>query len=188
MKIKLFIVLVVSSLLIITGSGIAYSITVDVYSGHGTADGGAPYSDFVGSFVSPDIMFATNTGYAWHPFGLSDFGAEMTGCLLVSADALYTFALDSDDGSMLYINSTLVVDNGGPHSPRIIAGSAYLIAGLYPFKVEFYEDFGGPSGVDLLLPMGVSYAPCPVPEPSVIILLFSVLIGLVGIERKFRSQ
>jgi len=142
----------------------ALAVTVDVYSGIGDySTGGAPYSGLVGSFTSPDIMFATNTGYAWHPFGLGAFGADITGCLDVAADGTYSFTLNSDDGSLLYIDGSLVVNNGGPHGPWSVTNSASLTAGMHPFEVQFYEDFGGPSGVDLYLPAGVSYC---IPLPA----------------------
>ena len=179
---RLFILCVAFALAIVLPLK-AEAVNVDIYSGHGTAGGGAPYSGLTGSFTSPDILFATNTGYAWHPFGLGDFGAEITGFLQVATGGTYNFTLNSDDGSLLYIDSTIVVNNGGPHSPGAASGSAILAAGLYPFKVEFYEDFGGPSGVDLYLPEGVIYG-TPVPEPFTLALLGLGLLGIAGIRRK----
>lgn len=156
------------------------AVTVDIYTGHFQTGGGAPFSGLVGSFTSTDVMFATDTGYAWHPFGLSDFGADISGCLNVAAEGTYLFTLDSDDGSMLYIDSLLVVDNGGGHSPQMVTGSAYLSDGLHSFRVEFFEDFGGPSGVDLWLPQGVGYSECAVvPTPGAIVLT-SIGVTIAG--------
>jgi hypothetical protein len=115
---------------------------------------------FTGSFTAPGITFATDTGYNWHPFGLSDFDADIRGCLKVDADGTYTFTLNSDDGSQLFIDGTLVVDDGGVHGPQVVSGSAGLTAGTHSFEVTFFECCGGPSGVDLKLPAGVSYTCC----------------------------
>ena len=169
--------------LVVCGSMQAQALNVDIYSGFGSAGGGAPYSGLVGSFTSPDINFATSTGYDWHPFGLGSFGADITGCLAVAADGTYSFTLNSDDGSLLFIDSALVVDNGGPHPPVVVSASTFLAAGLHPFEVQFYEDFGGESGVDLYLPAGVSYASC-VPLPSSLILFVPGLLGLLGLRKR----
>jgi hypothetical protein len=175
------IMLLTVALLLAVGSATA-GVTVDVFSGHGLSGGGAPYSGLVGTFTSPDIMFASSTGYSWHPFGLGAFGAEMTGCLDVARTDDYLFTLNSDDGSLLFIDSALVIDNGGPHAPAIASSFASLTAGMHSFKVQFFEDFGGPSGVDLYLPSGVSYGTC-VPVPGAI-LLAGLGTGLVGWLRR----
>lgn len=165
----------------------AQALDVNIYRTHlSDSGGGAPYADFAGSFVSPDIMFATSTGYDWHPFGLSDFGADILGCLNVVADGDYTFTLNSDDGSMLYIDGNLAVDNGGPHGPLAVSNTVSLTGGMHTLQVQFYEDFGGPSGLDLILPSGVSYADCHVPEPGSVALL--VGMGTMGIGMVARRR
>jgi hypothetical protein len=135
-------------------------INLSIYSGFVPAGGGAPYSGLVGSFVSGDVMFATDTGYDWHPFGLDEFGADITGYLNVAANGTYTFTLDSDEGSLLFIDGNLVVNNGDPHDQATATGDASLMGGLHCFEVQFFKCCGGSSGVDLILPAGVTYA-CP---------------------------
>ncbi len=179
---KLLIFLALALVLALSGAAGAGVINVDVYSGHSTSGGGTPYTGYVGSFLADDILFATNTGYAWHPFGLSAFGADITGALCVTADGTYSFTLSSDDGSMLYIDASLVVDNGGGHAPTIVSGSTFLTAGLHTFEVQFFEDFGGPSGVDLYLPCDVSF--CAIPLPPSLLLLASGLASLMALGRR----
>lgn len=132
-------------------------INVNIYSGFSTAGGGAPFSGLVGSFTATSVSFATDFGYSWHPLGLTDFGADITGCLTVAAEGDYSFALNSDDGSLLYIDGNLVVDDGSVHPPVGGSGSVHLTAGSHTFEVQFFECCGDPSGVDLQLPAGVSY-------------------------------
>jgi len=158
----LFIIALVSTLAGMPSKSAAQEqcVNVNVYSGFTDSGGGAPYSDLVESFMAASVSFASDTGYSWHPSGLTDFGADITGALCVAAAGTYSFALDSDDGSLLFIDGNLVVDNGGSHSPTTASGNATLTAGLHTFEVQFFECCGDPSGVDLILPDNVSYA-CP---------------------------
>jgi len=146
----------------LTTSVHACGITVEVYRGHETLWGGTPYSDPAGSFSADEVMFATNTGYNWHPYGLEHFGARITGTLRVAANGTYEFTLDSDNGSLLLINGIRVVDNGGRHGPQRVSGETFLSSGRHFFQIQFYNDYVGESGVDLLLPPGVAYGREPV--------------------------
>ncbi len=74
-----------------------------------------------------------------------------TGYLDVSADDVYKFALRSDDGSRLWIDDQLVVDNAGLHSPVEKSGSVALAKGKHLIQVEWHNKTGG---MDLLLRMG----------------------------------
>jgi len=187
------ILLVVSVVVLVVATAEAEAVLTDIYSGYtGCLEGqncwgGAPYDGYVGSITSSDVLFATNTGYNWHPFGLISFGALVTGTLSVASAGSLQFTLDSDDGSMLYIDGSLVVNNGyyRGHPPNRESNSVSLLAGIHPFSIEFFEDFGGPSGVDLYLPPGVTYAPVPI--PGAVWLLGSGLMGLVAIRRRFRK-
>lgn len=155
------VLIVASSML--TTSVHACGISVEVYRGHGTLQGGAPYSGLAGSLVADEVMFATATGYNWHPFGLSHFGARIAGTLHVAATGTYRFTLDSDNGSLLYIDDRgVVLDNGGRHEAQTVSSNVSLSAGRHFFQIQFYEDYGGKSGVDLLLPPGVTYGKEPI--------------------------
>ena len=173
--------------LVVPASSAHSAVTIDVYTGHSATGGGTPYSGLAGSFTSPDVMFATSTGYAWHPFGLPAFGALMTGYLQVAANGTYAFTLNSDDGSLLYIDGALTVDNGGPHTPTLVSGSTFLTAGIHPFKVEFFEDYGGPSGVDLSLPQGVTYSETQVVPAPGAVLLAGIGAVAIGWLRRLRT-
>ena len=55
----------------------------------------------------------------------------------------YEFFTNSDDGSILYIDGSVVVDNDGLHGPASVANSTTLTAGLHDLRVEFFEKGGG---------------------------------------------
>jgi hypothetical protein len=59
------------------------------------------------------------------------------------ADGVYTFYTSSDDGSELYINGNLVVDNDGLHGMQWRQGDVYLTAGLHNIMVTMFEQGGG---------------------------------------------
>lgn len=72
-----------------------------------------------------------------------NIGLVLTGFLDIPEDGIYTFALYSDDGSVLTIGDRVVVDNDGAHSPREIIGQKALAKGLHPFKVTYFDYNGG---------------------------------------------
>jgi hypothetical protein len=75
--------------------------------------------------------------------GLADyFYARWTGVLRVTDPGPYTFFLQSDDGSRLYVDGKRVVDNGGAHTWRERSGTVDLKPGDHDLKVEFFENDG----------------------------------------------
>eukprot|EP00971_Amphidinium_carterae_P190484 3780370-Amphidinium_carterae.1 len=57
------------------------------------------------------------------------FGARWTGHLHIETEGTYTFFMNSDDGSLLYLNQTLVVNNVPGNT--IKSGNHYMYAGAY---------------------------------------------------------
>jgi PA14 domain len=136
-------------------------INVTVYSTHTLTGGGAPYLNPAGSFTVPAVSFGDDTEVGgWHPYALADFGADLTGYLIAAADGTYSFTLHSDDGALLFIDGTLVVDHGGPQSPGDAAGSVFLTQATNLFEIQYFEAFGGPATLHLVVPDGVSYGAC----------------------------
>ena len=72
-----------------------------------------------------------------------NIGLIITGFINVPADDVYTFALLSDDGSILSIDKKVVVDNDGPHAPREIVSEAALKAGYHPIEIQYFDHNGG---------------------------------------------
>ncbi len=89
------------------------------------------------------------------------FGLVFRNTLLISAAANYEFRLLSDDGSMLYINDQLVVDNDGLHGPESVTGSVFLSPGTYDFRAEFFENSGGQSFTVYYRVEGGTFTPVP---------------------------
>src|SRR5262249_41010435 len=68
------------------------------------------------------------------------FAFRFTGYIQILRAGAYTFFLNSDDGSQLFIGTNLVVNNGGLHSAREISGVINLQPGLQPIRVLFFEN------------------------------------------------
>ncbi|MCC8174375.1 MAG: family 20 glycosylhydrolase [Odoribacter sp.] len=66
-------------------------------------------------------------------------GIIFSGYIDIKEEDIYTFSLGSDDGSQLYINDNLVVDNDGPHGPVVISGQVALGKGLHPFRLYYFD-------------------------------------------------
>lgn len=71
------------------------------------------------------------------------FGLVFTNTIVAPTAGAYEFFTTSDDGSRLYIDGELVVDNDGLHSPGTVIGLRTLSAGSHSLRVEFFEKGGG---------------------------------------------
>ncbi|RAW01343.1 fibronectin type III domain-containing protein [Pseudochryseolinea flava] len=66
------------------------------------------------------------------------------GFINIPTTGSYTFYTQSDDGSVLYVNNQLVVNNDGGHGCNEKAGTPItLSAGSYPIRALYYEGTGG---------------------------------------------
>jgi hypothetical protein len=72
-----------------------------------------------------------------------DFGLVYSGTIKLPADAIYTFALGSDDGSRLFINGKRLIDNDGIHGNRVVEGSLALEKGHHHIRLEYFQHLGG---------------------------------------------
>ena len=70
---------------------------------------------------------------------VEDFAIRFRGELAIDTPGLYHFGLYSDDGSKLYIDGTLVVDNDGVHIAKGEKGSITLSTGVYPVEIHYFQ-------------------------------------------------
>ena len=81
------------------------------------------------------------------------FAIRWTGKLKPSKTGLYALGLRSDDGSRLYLDGKLIVDNWGDHPPTLKTTQLPLVAGkAYDIRLEYFEGIIGAS-VELLWQM-----------------------------------
>ena len=80
------------------------------------------------------------------------FAIDYTGRFWVEKPGRYRFLLLSDDGSKLYIDDQLVVDNDGTHAPADRGGRAVLTHGIHRIRVSYFQ--GPRLQVALILQVG----------------------------------
>ena len=72
------------------------------------------------------------------------FSVRWTGRFKSPSTGDYIFSLTSDDGSRLYVNKKLVIDNWGPHAPLERSNEMRLEKGkFYNIDVDYYQAGGG---------------------------------------------
>ena len=71
------------------------------------------------------------------------FGLQFDGYLSVDEDAVYSFALKSDDGSELFIDGEKVIDADGIHGDSPVFGRKALAKGLHKIEVRYFDNAYG---------------------------------------------
>jgi hypothetical protein len=90
--------------------------------------------------VDKTINFES-TQEGFHGTQLVDFFyVRWTGKLHIPQDGKYTFFLESDDGSRLFIDGKQIIANGGRHHMTEKAGEAELTSGQHSLKIEYFEN------------------------------------------------
>lgn len=111
----------------------------------------------------------------------SPYSIEWLGKIYVPSTGSYVFGTISDDGSYLYLDGQLVVDNGGHHGDVYTEGRMQLEKGFHDIRLLYFQDGGGrkielywtpPGNVrsqvppEYLMPPGAGLAvPPPIPTP-----------------------
>lgn len=91
----------------------------------------------------PIVNYPSHSG-SFATSGRSDnVGASFQGYVRVPQLGAYRFFTTSDDGSKLWIDGQLVVDNDGLHGMFEEWGVVALEAGLHEIRVDFFEAGGG---------------------------------------------
>jgi hypothetical protein len=93
--------------------------------------------------VDPQIDFSSMSGAlkVWPDVLLKEyFAVQWLGVVKVPEDGSYSFFLKSDDGSRLYVDGKLLIDNDGKHSTAEISKTASLKGGTHDFRVDYFQN------------------------------------------------
>lgn len=67
------------------------------------------------------------------------------GLIRIPCTGRYKFSLSSDDGSLLFIDGDLIINNSGEHNLKRVSSYKYLCKGLYPIEIR-YNQYTGDAG------------------------------------------
>lgn len=93
-----------------------------------TANIDVPRRNFTQGFPTPDRQEV-----------LENFAILFRAKLAINKPGVYEFMLNSDDGSKLYINGKLVVDNDGVHATISKRSHIRLNAGFHPIEIHYFQ-------------------------------------------------
>jgi hypothetical protein len=92
--------------------------------------------------VDPSLAFDWGSGAPADRMSSDHFSIRWNAVLDVDAAGKYTFYLTSDDGSRLYVDDKLVLDNWGNHIEIMKTAEVELEAGEHPIRVDYYDNIG----------------------------------------------
>ena len=75
-----------------------------------------------------------------------NWGARFSGLIDIPESGNWTFYLNTDDGSELWINDVSAIQNYGMHGMREYSSTLNLSEGYHDFRIEFFQG-GGPHGL-----------------------------------------
>lgn len=80
-----------------------------------------------------------SSGFPGLPGRFEWFGIEYNGYFTVNKLGHYMFRLVSDDGSKLFIDDSLIIDNDGGHGAISKTGELYLKGSTHKVKIQYYQ-------------------------------------------------
>ncbi|MCU0857100.1 MAG: Ig-like domain-containing protein [Pontiellaceae bacterium] len=92
------------------------------------------------------INYPSTDGTAWTglPSSMIDtFVSRHTGQIKIPTAGSYTFYLSSDDGSKMWLDGSLLINNDGLHGMVEVSATRSLSAGNHDVRIEFFENYGG---------------------------------------------
>ena len=112
---------------------------------------GLKYACFEGQWNSlPDFstLRATQTGIV-KTINLScvnkreNFALKFTGFIKIPLSGVYQFTTNSDDGTILFLGGSELINNDGVHGMNEVLGEIALEAGWHPIELVYFQGVGG---------------------------------------------
>ncbi|GAK50407.1 hypothetical protein U14_01638 [Candidatus Moduliflexus flocculans] len=80
---------------------------------------------------------------AYHPDIPERYSVRWTGYVVIPNNGEYQFSTASDDGSQLWLDEQLVVDNSGTHGLEERTGTIALEKGVHALRIDYSQETGG---------------------------------------------
>jgi len=93
--------------------------------------------------ISKGIIFDFNLDHLERR--IANFAIEYIGYIKIEQDGNYNFYVSSNDGTKLFVNDILIVDNDGVHGTFEKTGQGKLSPGMHPFKLQYFDGGGSQS-------------------------------------------
>jgi hypothetical protein len=102
----------------------------------------------IGGFNVPDQ--STSNKFDILPTSLQSiyqtwYVVKCTGYIAIGQSGWYEFDTSSDDGSNLYIDGGLLVNNDGLHSTQNVMAAKFLQANIHSFELDYLQGSGNES-------------------------------------------
>lgn len=114
----------------------------NVYNTSATGSFVATTFDYTGNDLTPvsEWLGADSDSLSGEDTNLGDAAFRMVGYLRVDEPGEWTFTTSSDDGSVVYVNDTLVLSNDNGHGSMTVTGTIDLPeSGYYPIDVRYFN-------------------------------------------------
>ncbi len=118
--------------------GAAGAVDTRTFTGQAVSD--SSLINFLGTANS--VGTSTNLAIGSAP---ATTGTQFLGGFNITTAGSYTFGLNTDDGSRLYIDGALVVNNEGGHGAVNVTNTVTLDSGRHEIRVEYVNNTGGGS-------------------------------------------
>jgi len=92
--------------------------------------------------IDENVAFNFGSGEPAPELPVNNFSIRWTGTLNAPTAGDYVLSTTSDDGSRLFIDGKLVVDNWGTHLARTVTATVPLSAGPHDVRIEYFDGSG----------------------------------------------
>lgn len=113
-------------------------------AGHNTLSGlvSVGFFEYKGLFNQPNSSSSTGDNIMPEPFKTlykNNYLLRCQGQIVIQQSAYHEFDVSSDDGSVLYIDGSVLIDNDNAHSINAVSANKLLQRGVHSFRIDYAQ-------------------------------------------------